>query len=66
MKSPAPLHGPSVTRHDAPVSVRAAYTRDELRRLAGEAGLRDARLRTDLLANRVALVAVPPTRAPRP
>lgn len=36
-----------MTRHDAPASVRRAYTASELRSLAERAGLRDARVRVD-------------------
>ncbi len=36
-----------MTRHDAPASVRRAYTAGELRTLAERAGLRDARVRVD-------------------
>lgn len=46
----------AMTRHDAPASVRRAYTAPELRALAERAGLRDARVRT-LFPYRLALTA---------
>lgn len=46
----------AVTRHDAPASVRRAYTAAELRTLAERAGLRDAHVRT-MFPYRLALVA---------
>lgn len=49
-----------ITRHDGPVSLRGAYTAREVLALAREAGLRRARTKEHLLANRVALVAEPP------
>jgi ubiquinone/menaquinone biosynthesis C-methylase UbiE len=51
-----------VTRHDGPVSVRAAYTPAELRGLAREAGLRVTRLRTYFFYNRMTMVAERNTR----
>jgi ubiquinone/menaquinone biosynthesis C-methylase UbiE len=51
-----------VTRHDAPLSIRRAFTPAELRALAEEAGVREARIHTHL-PFRVALV-VDRTRAP--
>lgn len=44
-----------ITRHDAPVSVRASYTPEELCILAQAAGLQEARIRTQLVY-RVTLV----------
>ncbi|HEX9109676.1 MAG TPA: methyltransferase domain-containing protein, partial [Longimicrobiales bacterium] len=35
-----------ITRHDGPLSVLRAYTADELRQMARDAGLRDARVVT--------------------
>ncbi len=49
-----------MTRHDAPVSVLRAYTIDELRRMAAEAGLADARVRRGF-PFRLVLVWQPPT-----
>jgi SAM-dependent methyltransferase len=46
----------AVTRHDAPASVRRAYTAPELRALASRAGLRDAHVRM-LFPYRLELVA---------
>jgi ubiquinone/menaquinone biosynthesis C-methylase UbiE len=46
-----------VTRHDGPVSVRAAFTPAEMRALAAEAGLRVTRLRTYFFFNRMTMVA---------
>ncbi|HEU5439269.1 MAG TPA: methyltransferase domain-containing protein [Ktedonobacterales bacterium] len=46
----------AITRHDAPASVRRAYTTSELRALAQRAGLHDARVRM-LFPYRLALVA---------
>ena len=46
-----------VTRHDGPVSVRGAYTLDELRELARQAGLGTVRTRSWFLFDRAALVA---------
>lgn len=51
------------TRHDAPLSVRRAYTRSELRDLLAEAGLRPEAEIGGLLGHRVAIAAVPAARA---
>jgi ubiquinone/menaquinone biosynthesis C-methylase UbiE len=50
--------GNRYTRHDAPLSVRRAYTADEMRSLASSAGLRESRRFRDLLGHRYALVLV--------
>lgn len=56
-----------VTRHDAPLSVRRAYTRVELRALLASAGLRPIHEATAVLGHRVAIAAVPiADPAPRP
>jgi SAM-dependent methyltransferase len=47
-----------ITRHDAVVSVRRAYTRDELLALVGRAGLRPVRV-LGALGYRVAIAAAP-------
>ena len=47
------------TRHDAPTSVRRAYTAAEMRQLAGAVGLQQARHFRDVLGHRYALVLVP-------
>lgn len=47
------------TRHDAPLSVRRAYTRMELRALLAAAGLRPVAEVDGLLGHRVAFAAVP-------
>lgn len=44
--------------HDAPVSVQAAFKAKELRRLAGAAGITEARVRTHRPAFRISLLAV--------
>lgn len=57
-----------ITRHDGPLSVRRAYTAAELRDLARQAGLHDARVRHHPVF-RVALVVVrrlPPMQGPAP
>ena len=48
--------GNPLTLHDGPLSVRRAYTRDELRDLAGRAGLRGVNLKS-FVGYRVALTA---------
>lgn len=48
-----------ITRHDAPLSVRRAYTRVELRALLASAGLRPIHEATAALGHRVAIAAVP-------
>lgn len=47
------------TLHDGPISVAAAFTQDELRRLAQQAGLRDVRVTARRPAFRLALTATP-------
>ena len=47
------------TRHDAPLSVRRAWTPDELSALAARAGLRETHRLSDRLGHRYALVLVP-------
>lgn len=46
-----------ITVHDGPVSVRAAFTAEELRRLANEAGIRTCQVETHRPAFRLSLVA---------
>lgn len=46
------------TRHDAPASVRRAYTAAEVRQMAAAVGLREARHFRDVLGHRYALVLV--------
>jgi ubiquinone/menaquinone biosynthesis C-methylase UbiE len=46
-----------ITLHDGPVSVRAAFTQGELRRLAERAGIRNAESRSHRPAFRLSLVA---------
>jgi SAM-dependent methyltransferase len=53
--------GNRLTRHDAPLSVLRAFTRDELRRIAGDAGLRIERLERRFF-HRLVLVADARTR----
>src|SRR5688572_21692402 len=48
-----------ITLHDGPISVQAAFTEHELRRLAERAGLRDIRTRAHRPAFRITLVASP-------
>jgi ubiquinone/menaquinone biosynthesis C-methylase UbiE len=48
-----------LTRNDAPLSVRRAYTRQELRELVGEAGLRIVAEFAGFAGHRVAIAAVP-------
>jgi ubiquinone/menaquinone biosynthesis C-methylase UbiE len=48
------------TRHDAPLSVRRAYTAEEMELLLGRAGLEPVARRHGLLGHRYAVVAVPP------
>ena len=48
-----------ITRHDAPLSIRRAYTRMELRALLASAGLRPIHEATAVLGHRVAIAAVP-------
>jgi ubiquinone/menaquinone biosynthesis C-methylase UbiE len=52
------------TRHDAPLSVRRAYTRPELRQLLGRAGLRPVTELSGFAGHRVAMAAVATDRAP--
>ncbi|MBW3629235.1 MAG: methyltransferase domain-containing protein [Gemmatimonadetes bacterium] len=52
-----------VTRHDGPVSLRAAYTPAELSEMAQQAGLGRHYIRTHFFFNRMALVAEPRPRA---
>jgi len=51
------------TRDDAPLSVRRAWTLDEMEVLLGRAGLRPIARRRDILGHRYAVVAVPPAPA---
>lgn len=46
-----------ITRHDGPVSVRAAYTAREVRDMASAAGMKNIVVRTSFFANRLALVS---------
>jgi ubiquinone/menaquinone biosynthesis C-methylase UbiE len=48
-----------LTRNDAPLSVRRAYTRQELRELVGESGLRIVAEFAGFAGHRVAIAAVP-------
>jgi ubiquinone/menaquinone biosynthesis C-methylase UbiE len=48
-----------LTRHDAPLSVRRAYTVDELRGLVTAAGLRVVHTARGIIGHRVAIAAVP-------
>lgn len=48
-----------VTRHDGPVSLRAAYRPGELREMAMEAGLKEVRVRSWLLYARMSMVGQP-------
>lgn len=48
------------TRHDAPLSVRRAYTPDELSAMAGSVGLREEARLSAAFGHRYALVLVPP------
>ena len=52
-----PFGWASVTLHDGPISVEAAFRRDELERLARAAGISDAKVRAHRPAFRVSLVA---------
>jgi ubiquinone/menaquinone biosynthesis C-methylase UbiE len=54
------------TRHDAPLSVRRAYTRLELRALLASAGLQPVYEAVGLLGHRVAIAAIPIPRAAPP
>lgn len=53
------LTGNRLTRHDAPLSVRRAYTPQEMRSLMTEAGLRPIATFGGLLGHRYAIAAVP-------
>ena len=53
------LTGNRLTRHDAPLSVRRAYTPPEMRSLMTEAGLRPIATFGGLLGHRYAIAAVP-------
>lgn len=53
-----------LTRHDAPLSVRRAYTEAELRALLSEAGVGVVARAIDPLGHRVALAAVPGRTGP--
>lgn len=53
------LTGNRLTRHDAPLSVRRAYTAREMRSLMTEAGLRPIATFGGLLGHRYAIAAVP-------
>jgi ubiquinone/menaquinone biosynthesis C-methylase UbiE len=55
------LTGNRLTRHDAPLSVRRAYTAGEMRALMTEAGLRPIASFGGLLGHRYAIAAVPET-----
>jgi ubiquinone/menaquinone biosynthesis C-methylase UbiE len=55
------LTGNRLTRHDAPLSVRRAYTPTEMRSLMTEAGLRPIATFGGLLGHRYAIAAVPDT-----
>jgi SAM-dependent methyltransferase len=46
-----------ITVHDGPVSVQAGFTREEMLRLAGSAGLRNAQVRMHRPAFRLSLIA---------
>lgn len=46
-----------ITRHDGPVSARAAYTAAEVRCMAAAAGMQNIEIRTSFFANRLALVS---------
>jgi ubiquinone/menaquinone biosynthesis C-methylase UbiE len=50
------MTGNRYTRHDAPLSVRRAYTADELSALGAAAGLREKRRLRDRLGHRYALI----------
>jgi hypothetical protein len=50
------------TRHDAPLSVRRAYTLVEMEELLARAGLEPVARRHGFLRHRYAVVAVPPAR----
>lgn len=52
------LTGNRLTRHDAPLSVRRAYTRDEVATFAAQAGVRVVHAATDSLRHRWAIAAV--------
>ncbi|HET7725814.1 MAG TPA: methyltransferase domain-containing protein [Candidatus Limnocylindrales bacterium] len=53
-----------ITRNDAPLSVRRAYTRMELRALLASAGLRPIHEAVAVLGHRVAIAAVPIVDSP--
>jgi hypothetical protein len=54
------------TRHDGPLSVQRAYTREELRGLLDAAGLRPVHEAVALFGHRVAIASVPAPGAARP
>ncbi|MEA2537387.1 MAG: hypothetical protein QOF11_1621 [Chloroflexota bacterium] len=56
------LTGNRLTRHDAPLSVRRAYTLREMRELMAEAGLRPIAAFGGLLGHRYAIAAIPESR----
>jgi SAM-dependent methyltransferase len=60
------LTGNRLTRHDAPLSVRRAYTRDEVAALGAKAGVRVVHAATDSLRHRWAIAAVGERHGIRP